>query len=123
MHLNELPFALQFTLEWLHFCGIVFLPIIGPFFLLLTYKSAVDAWKRFAKHPKSARGILSLSWRTSLFLLVTWVMCAVLLPFVSRALAVDLSAVVYLAVLWFVGCRFAFSNVAGLALHRREPDV
>ena len=123
MHLTELPLVVQFTLAWLHFCGIVFLPIIGPFCLLLTYKGAVDAWKRFARRPRSARSLLSLVLRTSLFLLVTWAMCAVLLPFVSRALAVDLSAVVYLAVLWFVGCRFAFSNVALLALHRREPDA
>lgn len=123
MSVTELPFVLQFTLAWLHFCGIVFLPIIGPFFLLLTYKGAVDAWKRFAKHPKSARGLFSLVCRASLFLLVTWTVCAVVLPVISSAMTFDLAALVYLAVLWFVGCRFAFSNVAALALHRKEPEA
>lgn len=118
---SELPFFLQFTLAWLHFCGVVFLPIIGPFFLLLTYQGAFLAWKRFARGPRTALGLLSLGWRTSLFLLVTWTVGAIVLPVVSKALAYDLASLVYLAVLWFVGCRFALSNVAFLALHRSEP--
>lgn len=123
MQVTELPIVLQFTLAWLHFFGIVFLPIIGPFFLLLTYKGAVIAWKQFARSSRTARGLLSLVWRTSLFLLVTWTVCAVVLPVISKALAFDLAALVYLAVLWFVGCRFAFSNVALLGLHRSDPTA